>query len=181
MSAPVTVYSTPTCPWCDRAKAFLTKLNVPFEEKDVSVNQAAAMEMVRRTGQQGVPVIATEDEVILGFDQARLAKLAKKYAGPKRAPLGLLGADAEDYLARRPELAEKLGGPVKGVYVGELRPDSVAEKAGLQRGDIVQAAAGKRVRDMRSLDAIIETVRIGDGLPVRVLRNGSDVELTFQF
>jgi len=181
MSAPVTVYSTPTCPWCDRAKDFLTKLNVPFDVKDVSVNRAAAEEMVRRSGQQGVPVIATEDEVILGFDQGKLAKLAQKYAGPKRAPLGLLGADAEEYLKRRPELAEKLGGTVMGVYVGDLRPGSVAEKAGLQRGDIVQAAAGKRVRDMRSLDAIVHSVRINDALPVRVLRDGADVELTFQF
>lgn len=181
MSAPVTVYSTPTCPWCDRAKDFLTKQNVPFEVKDVSRDQAAAMEMIRRTGQQGVPVIATEDEVILGFDQARLAKLAQKYAGPKRPPLGLLGADAESYVSRRPDLLEKLGGPVKGVYVGELRPNSVAEKAGMQRGDIVQAAAGKRVRDMRALDAIVETVRPGDALNVRVLRDGGDVELTLHF
>lgn len=181
MSAPVTVYSTPTCPWCDRAKDFLTKQNVPFDVKDVSRDQAAAMEMVQRSGQQGVPVIATDDEVILGFDQARLAQLAKKYAGPKRPPLGLLGADAESYLSRRPELAEKPGGPVKGVYVGDLKPGSVAEKAGLHKGDIVQAAAGKRVRDMRALDAIVDTVRIGDALPVRVLRDGKDVELTFQF
>ena len=181
MSAPVTVYSTPTCPWCDRAKDFLTKLNVPYEVKDVSVDQAAAMEMVRRSGQQGVPVIATEEEVILGFDQARLAKLAKKYSGPKRAPLGLLGADAEEYLKRRPELLEKLGSPVKGVYVGELRPGSIAEKAGLTRGDVVQAAAGKRVRDMRALDAIVDSVRIGDALPIRVLRDGANVELTLQF
>jgi glutaredoxin 3 len=181
MTAPVTVYSTPTCPWCDRAKDFLTKQNVPFEVKDVSRDQAAAMEMVRRTGQQGVPVIATDDEVILGFDQARLAKLAQKFAGPKRPPLGLLGADAESYLARRPELAEKLGGPVKGVYVGELRPGSIAETAGLRRGDIVQAAASKRVRDLRALDALVETVRPGDSLNLRVLRDGADVELMLQF
>jgi glutaredoxin-like YruB-family protein len=181
MSAQVTVYSTPTCPWCDRAKDFLTKHDVPYEVKDVSRDQAAAMEMIRRTGQQGVPVITTPDEVILGFDQARLAQVAKKYGGPRRPPLGLLGADAESYLARRPELAETLGGPVKGVYVGEVKPGSVAEKSGLLKGDIVQAAAGKRVQNMRALDAIVDNVRAGHTLPVRVLRDGKDVELSFQF
>jgi len=60
MVAPVTVYTTKTCPWCDRAKDYLRSKNVPFEEKDVAADYEAAMEMIRRSGQQGVPVIATE-------------------------------------------------------------------------------------------------------------------------
>ncbi len=52
------------------------------------------MEMIRRSGQQGVPVIATEDEVIVGFDQVRLNRLAQRYGGPKRPPLGILAAAA---------------------------------------------------------------------------------------
>jgi hypothetical protein len=63
------------------------------------------MEMIRRSGQQGVPVVATEDEVILGFDQVRLKRLADKLAAPKRPPLGVLAADAEEYLSRHPEKA----------------------------------------------------------------------------
>ena len=64
MSAPVTVYVTSTCPWCDRVKEFLTSRNVPFVAKDVGRDYTAAVEMMRRSGQQAVPVTTTEDEVI---------------------------------------------------------------------------------------------------------------------
>ena len=181
MVAPVTVYTTKTCPWCDRAKDYLRSKNVPFVEKDVASDYEAAMEMIRRTGQQGVPVVATEDEVILGFDQPRLARLAEKFSGPKRPPLGVLGADAEQYLQRHPEEAEKFPADTKGVYVGEVRHGSVAESAGIKRGDVIQALAGKRVRNMAALDQLISNVKAGESTPVRFLRDGESREATFQF
>jgi putative Mg2+ transporter-C (MgtC) family protein len=88
------------------------------------------MEMIRRSGQQGVPVITTDDEVIVGFDQARLKRLVDMYGPPKRPALGLLAADAEQYLSRHPEAAAGLPEGTKGIFVGEVRPGSVAEKAG---------------------------------------------------
>ena len=181
MVAPVTVYSTKTCPWCDRAKDYLRANNVPFEDKDVAADQAAAMEMIRRSGQQGVPVIATDDEVILGFDQVRLARLAEKFAGPKRPPLGMLAADAEQYLQKHPEAAESIPPGTKGVYVGEVRAGSVAEKAGITRGDVIQSVAGKRVRNMSALDQLIATLKAGESVSVRFLRNGEERETLFQF
>lgn len=181
MVAPVTVYSTKTCPWCDRAKEFLRANNVPFEDKDVASDYEAAMEMIRRTGQQGVPVIATEEEVILGFDQVRLARLAEKFAGPKRPPLGLMAADAEQYLAKHPEAAATYPAGAKGVYVGDVRPNSVAEQAGIRRGDIIQSVANKRVRNMQALDLLIATLKAGDSVHVRYLREGQEQETTFQF
>lgn len=139
------------------------------------------MEMIRRSGQQGVPVITTEDEVIVGFDQVRLAKIVEKYGPPKRAPLGLLAADAEGYLSRHPEAAEGLPEGTKGVFVGEVRPGSVAEQAGLKHGDIIQAVANKRVRRMSDLDALIDTLRAGESVSVRFLRKGTDETTTLQF
>jgi S1-C subfamily serine protease len=141
----------------------------------------AAMEMIRRSGQQGVPVVATEDEVILGFDQARLAKLAEKYAKPKRPPLGILAADASEYLARHPEKAANLPEGTKGVYVGKIRPTTVAEAAGLQPGDVVTSVAGKRTPTMSKLDALIDTLQPGDSVTVRFLRDGSEAESKLQF
>jgi glutaredoxin-like YruB-family protein len=181
MVAPVTVYSTKTCPWCDRAKEYLRAKNVPFTDKDVGSDYDAAMEMVRRSGQQGVPVITTEDEVILGFDQAKLARLAEKFAGPKRPPLGLLAADVEQYLSRHPEAAESIPAGTKGVYAGEVKSGSVAEKAGLQRGDIIQSIAGKRVRNMAAMDQLINTLKAGESVTVRFLRNGEDHNTEFNF
>jgi glutaredoxin 3 len=181
MVAPVTVYSTPTCPWCDRAKDYLRSNNVPFEDKDVASDYEAAMEMIRRSGQQGVPVIATEDEVVVGFDQVRLARLAEKFAGSKRPALGLLAADAEQYLAKHPEAANKLPVGTKGVYVGEVRSNSVAERSGVRHGDVIQSIANKRVRNMQALDQLITTVKPGENVNVRFLRDGEDQETTFQF
>ena len=139
------------------------------------------MEMIRRSGQQGVPVVATEDEVIVGFDQARLARLAEKYAGPKRPPLGVLAADAEQYLARHPEVAAKLPPGTKGVYVGEIRPDTVADRAGLRRGDVIIGAAGKRLRSMALLDQLVATLKAGDAVTVRFIRDGEEQTATLHF
>lgn len=73
--AKVTVYSTPTCPWCTRAKAYLQSKNIPFADVDVSMDREKAMEMVKKSGQQGVPVIDIDGQIIIGFDQARIDKL----------------------------------------------------------------------------------------------------------
>jgi glutaredoxin 3 len=181
MAASVTVYTTPTCPWCDRAKEYLRANNVDYVEKDVASDRTAAIEMVRRTGQQGVPVIATQDEVILGFDQPRLARLVQKFSGPKRPPLGLRAADAEQYLAKHPDIAATLPEGTKGIYVGEVRPGSVAEKAGLRHGDIIQAVAGKRVRSLAAMDQLIDTLKAGESVTVRFLRGGQDQSSNFQF
>ncbi|HHW18908.1 MAG TPA: glutaredoxin family protein [Firmicutes bacterium] len=71
----VTVYSTPTCPWCTRAKSYLKELGIPFEEKDVSVDIQAAREMVRISGQMGVPVLVIDGNVVVGFDKRRIDQL----------------------------------------------------------------------------------------------------------
>lgn len=73
----VTVYSTPTCPWCDRVKEWLKEKNVKFEVKDVSEDQEAAMEMVSKSKQMGVPVIDIDGQIVVGFDQEKLKKLLK--------------------------------------------------------------------------------------------------------
>ena len=73
----IKVYSTPTCPWCTVAKKYLTSKNVTFEDLDVSKNSAAAAEMVKKSGQRGVPVIEINGNFIVGFDQATIDKLLK--------------------------------------------------------------------------------------------------------
>ncbi len=68
----VIVFSTPTCPWCSRAKSYLRSRGVPFRDVDVSRDAAAARDLVRRTGQMGVPVIEIDGRPIVGFDQRRI-------------------------------------------------------------------------------------------------------------
>jgi glutaredoxin-like YruB-family protein len=177
----VTLYTTPTCPWCSRVRTFLDERKVKYVEKDVAADQTAAMEMVRRSGQQGVPVTAAGDEVVVGFDQPGLTRLIERFAGPKRPPLGVLGADAASYLTNHPEQAQGVPEGTTGVYVGVVRPGSVAEQAGLAPGDIIVGLAGKRVRSMRQLDEFVAMIAAGEQTTVHYLRQGETNTATLDF
>lgn len=75
MTRRVTVYSTPTCPFCIRVKKFLTESKVEFRDIDVSADESMVEEMVRKSGQMGVPVVDIDGEIIVGFDKGRIAEL----------------------------------------------------------------------------------------------------------
>ena len=72
MDKKVKIYSTATCPYCIRAKQFLKENNILFEDVDVSGNKAAAQELIRKTGQMGVPVLDIEGQIIVGFDREKI-------------------------------------------------------------------------------------------------------------
>ncbi|MDD5281273.1 MAG: glutaredoxin domain-containing protein [Candidatus Omnitrophica bacterium] len=71
----VKVYSTPTCPWCIRAKQFLKENNIDFQDIDVSSDQQAVDELMQKTGQMGVPVLDIEGEIIVGFDREKIKSI----------------------------------------------------------------------------------------------------------
>jgi len=73
----VKVYSTQTCPWCTVAKDFLKGHGVEFEDIDVGRDHKAAQDMVKKSGQMGVPVIEIGKEIIVGFDQDAIKKALK--------------------------------------------------------------------------------------------------------
>ncbi len=68
----VTIYSTPTCVYCNMAKNFFKANSVVFTEHNVASDLAKRKEMIDKTGQMGVPVIDTGTEVIVGFDEERI-------------------------------------------------------------------------------------------------------------
>jgi len=72
--AKVKIFTTPTCTYCNSAKDFFKENNIEFEAIDVTQDQAAAQEMIEKSGQRGVPVILVEgrDKPIVGFDQDAL-------------------------------------------------------------------------------------------------------------
>ena len=72
MAKTVRVYSTATCPWCIRVKEFLKENAVNFTNFDVSTDQAARDEMMKKTGQMGVPVIDIDGQIIVGFDKEKI-------------------------------------------------------------------------------------------------------------
>ena len=69
----VIIYSTPTCHFCHQAKEFLTAKNVKFIDYNVATDLERRKEMIEKTGQMGVPVIDVEGEIMIGFEQDRLA------------------------------------------------------------------------------------------------------------
>ncbi len=71
----VIVFSTPTCSYCRAAKKYLKQKGVRFTDVDVSRDQQAARDMLRRSGQQGVPVIDIGGHIVVGFDRAKIDRL----------------------------------------------------------------------------------------------------------
>ena len=71
----VTIYSTPTCHFCHMAKEFFNEKGIKYTEYDVITDVAKRQEMVDKSGQMGVPVIIIDEQVTVGFDQARIESL----------------------------------------------------------------------------------------------------------
>lgn len=137
-------------------KEFLSQNGVPYTEKMVDMDRAAAIEMVRRSGQRGVPVTVIGDQVIVGFDRPRLERvIAQMRARPVastgktgRKPLGAKVADASRY-------AMPGGTAVRGAYVGGVNSGSPAEAAGLRAGDVITAVGGTPVGSVDDLTAAL--------------------------
>ncbi|MCF7949121.1 MAG: glutaredoxin domain-containing protein [Spirochaetia bacterium] len=70
----VALYSTPTCAYCRKAKEYLRERKVQFTEYNVATNQAKADEMMKKSGQMGVPVIDIHGRVIVGFNQPEIER-----------------------------------------------------------------------------------------------------------
>jgi S1-C subfamily serine protease len=128
--------------------------------RDVSVDEQAARDMVTRTRQMGVPVIADEHEAIVGFDLPRLQRMAARH---RRGPgLGLKVADAKD-------------GP--GAYVGGVREGSPGERAGVLEGDVVVELSGRAVSSAEDLEQIAGRRMPGQPTSLMVRRNGEHLTL----
>jgi glutaredoxin 3 len=70
----VILFSTSTCSWCRRAKRYFREQRVPFKEVNLERDPEAARDVVRKTGQTGVPVIKIGTRWIVGFDKERIEK-----------------------------------------------------------------------------------------------------------
>ncbi|OHB04786.1 MAG: NrdH-redoxin [Candidatus Zambryskibacteria bacterium RIFCSPLOWO2_01_FULL_45_21] len=71
----ISIYSTPTCVYCNAAKDFFAENNIEYLNYDVSVDLGKRREMFEKSGQMGVPVIFVDNEMVIGFDKERLTEL----------------------------------------------------------------------------------------------------------
>lgn len=79
----VIVYSTPDCPSCRMVRDFLNQQKVAFREVDVSRDMEMAKELIRKSGQRGVPVTDVDGQIFIGFQPERIAAALK--AGTPKA------------------------------------------------------------------------------------------------
>jgi glutaredoxin-like YruB-family protein len=72
--AKIRLFTTPVCPYCMTLKRFLKEKNIAFEEIDVTEDLVAQEEMIKKTNQSTVPVLAIDDEFIIGFDRKEIVE-----------------------------------------------------------------------------------------------------------
>ncbi len=143
---------------------------MPFVERDVAADPAAAAELSRRApGARGVPVIAADGQVIVGFNRPALEQLVRAVKA-NRPSLGLSVADASKISMQQGQV------PVFGAYVGRVRPDSPAARMGIQPGDIVTQINVRPVRNAADVEQALASLQPGSR--VRLVFQRGDRELT---
>jgi len=70
----ITIYSTPTCHYCDMAKDFFDAKGLKYTVHNVSTDLAKRKEMIMKSDQMGVPVIIIGDTILVGFDADKIEK-----------------------------------------------------------------------------------------------------------
>lgn len=76
-SVMVTIYTTPTCVYCNSLKEYFAKNNIEYKEIDVSKDEKELEKMVQISGQMGVPVVEIDENVVIGFDKIKIDELLK--------------------------------------------------------------------------------------------------------
>ena len=76
--AAVKIYTTPTCPWCKKAKEWMKGKKIKYTEYNVAKDEKARKRIIEKSGQMGVPVLEIGAEVIVGYDPKAIEKALKK-------------------------------------------------------------------------------------------------------
>ena len=74
----ITIYSTPTCVYCKLAKEYFKSKNIAYTEHNVAEDEAMLDEMVKKSGQMGVPVIDINGSIVVGFNKPEVEALVVK-------------------------------------------------------------------------------------------------------
>lgn len=132
------------------------------------------MEMIRRSGQQGVPVITLDEHTVVGFDRPRLEQILMQANVPGDAPasrprFGAAIADASRITQRQGDFA------AFGAYIGKVSPGSPAAQAGLQPGDIITELNLRPITNAASFQQAFAGLHAGDILEIGLRRGGRQV------
>ena len=73
MDNTVSIYTTPACQYCKQVKEYFAEHNVEYTEHDVSTDAEKRTEMIQKSGQMGVPVVLVGEDMMIGFNEEKLA------------------------------------------------------------------------------------------------------------
>jgi S1-C subfamily serine protease len=146
-------------------KEFLSRKGIAFEERDVSRNASYAQELVRSTGQMGVPVTIINGQTVVGFDRSRLEQLLTRAQTGQRPPFGASIADASRITAKQDS------GTTHGAYIGRVRPGSLAERIGLTSGDIITELNMNHITNASDLGNALSDLSKGSHFSLIFLRS----------
>jgi glutaredoxin 3 len=145
-------------------KEFLSQKGIGFEERDVSRDPSAAQELVKSSGQMGVPVTVINGQAVVGFNRAQLEQVLAETRGVQRPSFGASIADASRITAKQGS------GITLGAYVGRVRPGSGAERAGLAPGDIITELNMQRIANAGDLERALANLNRGSRFSLVFLR-----------
>lgn len=106
----------------------------------------------------------------------RVAEDLMDYGSVKRAVLGVTMGSVDKKIADEMKLSS-----VSGVYINEVVKGSAAEKAGLQKGDVIVAIDGQKITDASSVQAKVSSYHPGDRAVINYIRDGKQKEVTVEF
>jgi len=70
----VAIYTTPSCSYCSLVKSYLSEKGISYSEYNVAQDTRKAEEMVRKSGQMGVPVLDINGKIIVGFNKPEIER-----------------------------------------------------------------------------------------------------------
>lgn len=78
MAKNITLYSTPTCPFCKMTRKYFEEHGIEYKDIDVSQSEEAQKEMIEKSGTMSVPVIDIDGKIITGFNEEDIKKALEK-------------------------------------------------------------------------------------------------------
>ena len=96
----------------------------------------------------------------------------KQYGTVQRAVIGVAGMDVNKYIDMQKEKGNELDlGTMEGVYVSEVEDAGAASDAGIEKGDVITAIDGKKIKKITELWEYLANKRPGDKITLTFLHN----------